>query len=59
VAFEYHPPTACPVAAVQMEEKLPEGLLQLRQVMKRFTAGGERVVATPWQFSPAHALVVA
>lgn len=44
---------------VQMEEKIPEGLLQLRQVMKRFPAGGKPVVATPWQFSPAHALVVA
>jgi hypothetical protein len=44
---------------VQMEEKIPEGYLQLRQVMKRFPATGKPAVATPWQFSPAHALVVA
>jgi hypothetical protein len=46
-------------ADVQMEEKIPEGFMQLRQVMKRFPATGKPVVATPWQFSPAHALVVA
>jgi hypothetical protein len=46
-------------ADVQMEEKIPAGLLQLRQVMKRFPAQGKPVVAIPWQFSPAHALVVA
>lgn len=46
-------------ADVQMEEKVPDGILQLRQVMKRFPAAAEPVVATPWQFSPAHALVVA
>ena len=44
---------------VQMKEKIPEGNLQLRQVMKRFPAAGKPVVATPWQFSPAHAFVVA
>src|SRR5688572_2498079 len=46
-------------ADVQMEEKVPEGFMQLRQVMKRFPAAGKLAVATPWQFSPAHALVVA
>jgi hypothetical protein len=46
-------------ADVQMEEKLPEGIMQLRQVMKRFPAAARPVAATPWQFSPAHALVVA
>lgn len=46
-------------ADVQMEEKIPEGLLQLRQVMQRFPAAGKPKLATPWQFSPAHALVVA
>jgi hypothetical protein len=46
-------------ADVQMEEKVPEGFMQLRQVMKRFPATGKPVAATPWQFSPAHALVVA
>lgn len=46
-------------ADVQLEEKIPEGLLQLRQVMKRYPATGKPVLATPWQFSPAHALVVA
>lgn len=43
---------------VQMEEKIPEGLLRLREVMKRFPAKSSRF-STPWQFSPAHALVVA
>jgi hypothetical protein len=44
---------------IQMEEKIPEGILQLRQVMKRFPAKGKPALTTPWQFSPAHALVVA
>jgi hypothetical protein len=46
-------------ADVQMEEKVPGGLMQLRQVMKHFPAAGKPAAATPWQFSPAHALVVA
>lgn len=46
-------------ADVQLEEKIPEGLLQLREMMKRFPAQGERAVAIPWQFSPAHAFVIA
>lgn len=46
-------------ADVQMEEKIPAGILQLRQVMKRFSAQGQPALAIPWQFSPAHALVVA
>lgn len=43
---------------VQMNEKIPEGILDLRQVMKNHPARGETLFATPWQFSPAHAFVV-